>query len=179
MIGTYLVKLSSGQLSDADSAEATRLLKIIGDLERIGDHAENLVESANEMQEKGISLTEVAGKELTTLTAAMTEILGYTRRAFVDGDMAAVAEVEPLEEIVDRLKDRYRTSHIKRLQQGKCTIEAGFVWNDILTDLERTADHCSNIAASVTDGEHIHEAQRGRAASFDAKYAAYAEKYLN
>ena len=179
MIGNYLVKLSSGQLSDADSAEASRLLKIIGDLERIGDHAENLVESANEMKEKGISLTEVAGQELTTLTSAIQEILGYTRKAFVDGDMAAVAEVEPLEEVVDRLKDRYRTSHIKRLQQGKCTIEAGFVWNDILTDLERTADHCSNIAASVTDGEHIHEAMRRHAASFDAKYAAYATKYLN
>ena len=179
MIGSYLVKLSSGQLTDADSAEASRLLKIIGDLERIGDHAENLVESANEMQEKGISLTEVAGKELTTLTSAIQEILCYTKKAFVDGDMAAVAEVEPLEEVVDRLKDRYRTSHIKRLQQGKCTIEAGFVWNDILTDLERTADHCSNIAASVTDGEHIHEAMRRHAASFDAKYAAYAGKYLN
>ncbi len=179
MIGTYLVKLSSGQLTDADSAEATRLLKIIGDLERIGDHAKNLVESANEMQEKGISLTEVAGKELTTLQSAIGEILGYTHRAFVEHDLTAAAEVEPLEEIVDRLKERYRTSHIKRLQQGKCTIEAGFVWNDILTDLERTSDHCSNIAGSMTDGEHIHEALRRHSAGFDEKYAAYAEKYLN
>ena len=179
MIGNYLVKLSSGQLSDHDSAEATRLLKIIGDLERIGDHAMNLTESAAEMQDKGISLTEVAGKELTNLSSAITEILGLTRKAFVDHDLAAAAEVEPLEEVIDGLKERYRTSHIKRLQQGKCTVEAGFVWNDILTDLERTSDHCSNIAASLTDGEHIHQAPGRKAPGFEEKYAAYQAKYLN
>ena len=179
MIGNYLVKLSSGQLSDHDSAEATRLLKIIGDLERIGDHATNLVESAVEMQEKGISLTEVAGKELTNLSSAITEILGLTRRAFADRDLAAAAEVEPLEEVIDRIKELCRTNHILRLQKGKCTIEAGFIWNDILTDLERTSDHCSNIAASITDGEHIHEAAGRNAPGFGEKYAAYKAKYLN
>ncbi len=179
MIGSYLVKLSSGQLSDHDSAEATRLLKIIGDLERIGDHAVNLSESAQEMQNKGICLTEVAGKELTNLSAAITEILGLTRRAFVEGDLAAAAEVEPLEEVIDRIKENCRTSHIKRLQQGRCTIEAGFIWNDILTDLERTSDHCSNIAGSISGGEHIHAALGRKAPGFDRKYAAYSAKYLN
>ena len=178
MIGTYLVKLSASQLSDEHSAEVTHLLKIIGDLERIGDHATNLVESAASMKEKGISLTEVAGKELTSLSAAMTEILGLTRKAFVDGDMEAVAEVEPLEEVIDGMKELFRLNHVKRLQQGKCTIEAGFIWNDILTDLERTSDHCSNIAVALTDGEHIHEAQGRKAPDFDRKYAYYKEKYL-
>ena len=179
MIGNYLVKLSSGQLSDHDSAEVTRLLKIIGDLERIGDHAVNLSESAQEMKDKGISLTEVAGKELTNLSAAITEILSLTRRAFVEGDLAAAGEVEPLEEVVDRIKENCRTNHIKRLQQGKCTIEAGFIWNDILTDLERTSDHCSNIAGSISGGEHIHAALGRKAPDFEKKYAAYAGKYLN
>ena len=179
MIGNYLVKLSASQLSDHDSAEVTHLLKIIGDLERIGDHAMNLAESAEEMQRKGISLTEVAGRELTNLSAAITEILGLTRRAFIDRDMTAAAEVEPLEEVIDRIKESCRLNHIKRLQQGKCTIEAGFIWNDILTDLERTSDHCSNIAASLENGEHIHEALGRKAPGFDRKYAAYAAKYLN
>ena len=179
MIGSYLVKLSSGQLSDHDSAVATRLLKIIGDLERIGDHAVNLAESAEEMQRKGISLTEVAGKELTNLSAAITEVLHLTRKSFADHDLAAAAEVEPLEEVIDRIKDRCRTNHIKRLQQGKCSIEAGFVWNDILTDLERTSDHCSNIAASLESGEHIHTAPGTKAPGFSEKYAAYSAKYLN
>ena len=179
MIGNYLVKLSSGQLSDHDSAEVTHLLKIIGDLERIGDHAVNLSESAQEMQDKGISLTEVAGKELTNLSAAITEILGLTKRAFIEGDLSAAAEVEPLEEVIDRIKDHCRTSHIKRLQQGKCTIEAGFIWNDILTDLERTSDHCCNIAGSISSGEHIHAALGRKTPDFDRKYAVYSAKYLN
>ncbi len=177
-IGTYLVKLSAGQLSDHDSAEATRLLKIIGDLERIGDHARNLAESAQEMQEKGISLTEVAGRELTTLSSAIREILELTHSAFVTQDAGSAAQVEPLEEVIDDLKDRYRNSHIRRLQQGKCTIEAGFVWNDILTDLERTSDHCSNIAASIDSGEHIHEAMRRHGPGFEEAYRSYAAKYL-
>ncbi len=179
MIGNYLVKLSSGQLSDHDSAEATRLLKIIGDLERIGDHGVNLAESAQQMQDKGISLTDVAGRELTNFSSAIIEILHLTRKAFADGDQSAASLVEPLEEVIDGIKDRCRTSHIKRLQQGKCTIEAGFIWNDILTDLERTSDHCSNIAGSIGGGEHIHAALGPKAPGFDQKYAAYAEKYLN
>ncbi len=178
MLGKYLVKLSAKELTDADSAEVTRLMKIIGDLERIGDHALNLVEASAEMQEKKVKLTEIAGGELTNITEAITEVLGYTRKAFVDRDLAAAAHVEPLEEIVDHLKDRYRLSHIKRLQQGKCTVDAGFIWNDILMNMERVSDHCSNIAGSMTDGEHIHEAMRYHAADFDSKYAMYAKKYL-
>ncbi len=178
MLGNYLVKLSARGLTDADSAEVTRLMKIIGDLERLGDHAVNLTESAAELRDKKLRLTEIAGSELTNITAAITEVLGHTRKAFVDRDLAAASHVEPLEEVVDRLKDRYRTSHIKRLQQGQCTVDAGFLWNDILTNLERISDHCSNIAGSVEGGEHIHEALRHHAADFDQKYAAYAEKYL-
>ncbi len=177
-LGKYLVQLSAKGLTDHDSAEVTRLLKIIGDLERIGDHAVNLVESAAEMQEKKIKLTEVAGSELQSITAALTEVLGYTQKAFVEHDLVAASNVEPLEEVIDRMKDLYRTNHIRRMQQGKCTVDAGFIWSDILTNMERISDHCSNIAGSMLGGEHIHETLRHHAADFDSKYAAYAEKYL-
>ncbi len=178
LLGNYLVKLSARGLTDRDSAEVTRLLKIIGDLERIGDHAVNLVESAAELKEKKIRLTEVAGSELTNITNAITEVLNETRQAFGSQDLAAASNVEPLEEVIDRLTDRYRTNHIKRLQQGQCTVEAGFIWNDILTNLERISDHCSNIAGSMEAGEHIHEALRRHAPDFDDKYRAYGERYL-
>ena len=181
-IGAYLVKLSSGRLSDAHSAEAASLLKIIGDLERIGDHAVNLAESAEEMQQKHISLTGGAEEELTNLCKAISEILDLTHRAFVEQDMIAAATVEPLEEVIDKLKEKYRSSHIKRLQKGTCTIEAGFVWSDILTDLERTSDHCSNIALSLLEGQqhalYTHGDLRADRELYNMHYDNYVKEYL-
>ncbi|MBO5981560.1 MAG: Na/Pi cotransporter family protein [Clostridia bacterium] len=184
IIGTYLVKLSASQLSDTDSMESAKLLKIIGDLERISDHAVNLVDSAKEIREKKISFSESASAELKNLVAATDEILALTEKALVNTDLASAANVEPLEQIIDRLKENMRTNHILRLQKGDCTMETGFVWSDILTNLERTSDHCSNIAGCVIDGEkhnlNIHESLREEKFSefFKQQFEVYKGKYL-
>lgn len=151
MIGTYLVKLSSNQVSEADSAEITKILKLIGDFERISDHAVNVLESAEEMREKDLNFSLEAEKELALLCNAVREILALAMQAFLDDDLQAVERIEPLEEVIDGLKEQMRTRHILRLQQGECSIDAGFVWSDLLTNLERTSDHCSNIAGCVLD----------------------------
>nr|MBQ8245053.1 Na/Pi cotransporter family protein [Oscillospiraceae bacterium] len=181
-IGSYLVKLSALQLSDQHSTEAASLLKLIGDLERIGDHAVNLAESAEEMNQKSLVLTGSADRELRNLCKAIGEILDLTGRAISDQDMIAAAAVEPLEQVVDLLKETYRSSHIKRLQAGECTIEAGFVWSDILTDLERTSDHCSNIALGLLDSQshmlHTHGAVRADRELYNMHYDIYVKEYL-
>ena len=185
IIGTYLVKLSSRRISDKDSTEAAKLLKIIGDIERISDHAMNLVDSAEEMKNKELSFSPAAEAELKNLTNAATEILDLSLLAFVENDTLAAANVEPLEQIIDTLKEQMRSAHILRLQQGACSIETGFVWSDILTNLERVSDHCSNIAGCVLDSEssnlNIHESLRAMKSDspyFKERYAVLAEKYL-
>ncbi len=181
-IGEYLVKLSANQISDVHSTEAASLLKIIGDLERIGDHAVNLAESAEEMHQKKLNLTPDARKELKNLCDAISRILDLTHRAFVNQDMTAAATVDPLEQIIDELKEKYRTSHIKRLQHGVCTIDAGFVWSDILTDLERTSDHCANIAESVLEGQRhmlpTHDSADPNREIYNMHYDIYVKEYL-
>ena len=185
IIGTYLVKLSTNQVSDKGSAEAAKLLKIIGDLERISDHAVNLVDSAEEMQNKKLSFSDAAVDELSNLCNAINEILDYSLASFVNSDMEAATTVEPLEQIIDKLKEQMRTNHILRLQQGSCSIETGFVWSDILTNLERTADHCSNVAGCVIDAAeknlNIHESLRimkTESNYFKEQYKLFADKYL-
>ena len=135
ILGTYLIKLSSNQASEEDSAEAAKLLKMIGDFERISDHAVNILESAEEMNSKDLKFSESAMKELGVLTDAVEEILDLALRAFLDEDVEAASKVEPLEEVIDGLKEQMRTRHILRLQQGDCSIDAGFVWSDLLTNL--------------------------------------------
>lgn len=185
IIGTYLVKLSANQLSNADSAEAAKLLKIIGDLERISDHAINLVDSAEELKNKKLELSEAATEELTKLSEAIKEILDHAYNAFVNNDMKAAVTVEPLEEIIDVMKEQMRSAHIQRLQQGNCSIETGFIWSDILTNLERTSDHCSNIAGCIIDVEqnnmNLHESLRlmkKESPFYQEQYKVYAAKYL-
>ena len=183
-LGTYLVRLSAQQLSDAESEEATELLKIIGDFERISDHAVNLLAASEELRSKGLGFSATAEKELKVLIGAVSEILNTAERAFSEKDLAAAAQVEPLKQVIVALKEQMRTRHILRMQQGHCSIEAGFVWSDLLTDLERTADHCSNIAGCVLDaanhGLNLHETLRAmRADDPDVRraYGTYAEKY--
>ena len=175
ILSAYLVELSARPISGADSAQAARLLKLIGDLERISDHGENLAESAEELHKKGIRFTPTARRELDVLSAAVDEILELALSAWLEGDRERAALVAPLEEVIDQLKERLRTSHILRLQQGGCTIEAGFVWSDLLTDLERAADHCSNIAENALElGRHpLREADPG----FRAQYDRFSRKY--
>lgn len=183
-LGTYLVRLSAQQLSDAESEEATELLKIIGDFERISDHAVNLLAASEELRSKGLGFSATAEKELKVLIGAVSEILNTAERAFSEKDLAAAAQVEPLKQVIGALKEQMRTRHILRMQQGHCSIEAGFVWSDLLTDLERTADHCSNIAGCVLDaanhGLNLHETLRAMRADdpdFRHAYGTYAEKY--
>ncbi len=184
ILGTYLVNLSARPLSEADSMEAAKLLKMIGDFERIADHAVNLLESAEELQSKRIKLTKAAAGELATLSAAIQDIVSLTLTAFLENDLTAAAKVEPLEQVVDDLKEQLRTRHIRRLQKGACTLDAGFAWFDLLTDLERTADHCSNIAACVSDAAHdtlnLHQSlrqTRQNSEEFQKLYQEYTQKY--
>ena len=150
-IGSYLVKLSACELNDADSEQVTKLFHIIGDYERISDHAVNIVESAEEMKDKKLSFSAEAKHELATLMAAVTEILTIAEEAFTNNDVKKASDVEPLEQIVDELRDKIRLNHIMRLQKSECTIEHGFVLSDLLTNLERVADHCSNIGGCVIE----------------------------
>ncbi len=164
ILGSYLVKLSRRELSEADTNEVTKLLKLISDFERISDHAVNILESAEELREKEIVFTDAAAKELRVLGDAVGEILELSMKAFKENDLEAAARVESLEQVIDGLKEQMRTRHILRLQQGGCTVDAGFVWSDLLTDLERVSDHCSNIAGCVIDmaqdNLNIHESLR-------------------
>ena len=163
-LGTYLVRLSTQQMGAAESEEATELLKTIGDFERISDHAVNVLESAEELRTKGLTFSRTAQRELDVLSKAVRDILTLALRAFREQDMDAAGQVEPLEQVIDDLKEQMRTRHILRLQQGQCSIETGFVWCDLLTDLERTSDHCSNIAGCVIDAAqhdlNLHETLR-------------------
>lgn len=183
-LGSYLVKISALRISEADSLQAAKLLKLIGDFERISDHAVNILEAAQEMRNKNIVFTEGARIELKTLCNAVREITELTLEAFIKDDVTDVSRIEALEHIIDRLKEELRTRHILRLQLGKCSIEAGFVWSDLLTDLERVSDHCSNIAGSILeihDRElNLHEFLRDyRSDSMDYRKNCkkYAEKY--
>ena len=154
ILGTYLVKLSSLQLSEEDTAEAAALLKAINDFERIGDHSRNLMEAAEELHQKGTALSPAAQTELKVLTDAVAQIIDLSFRAFLSMDLEAARSIEPLEEVIDDLKDQLRDRHIQRLQQGSCSIETGFVWSELLTGLERIGDHCANLAGAVIDLHH-------------------------
>ena len=184
ILGTYLVKLSRHRISDNDSSEVSKLLKAIGDFERISDHSINILESAEELREKEIEFTADAAKELDVICSAVSEILSLSYMAFINNDLEYARDVEPLEQVIDGLKSTLRNGHITRLKTGECSIEAGFVWADLITNLERTADHCSNIAACVIDAANnnmnVHQSLRDMKLNseyFDSKFSYYSEKY--
>jgi phosphate:Na+ symporter len=164
LIGTYLLKLTSRQLGEEESIKATEYMKLVGDYERIADHAVNILESAEEMVDKGVTFTDSAVSEFKTICAAVTEILDLSYRAFSKDDFSSARKTEPLEQVIDVLKETLRTRHFIRLQKGECSVAAGFVWSDLLTNLERVSDHCSNISGCVLDTAdltmNIHENQR-------------------
>ena len=185
VLGTFLTKLGRAQVSDDDGSEVSKLLKIIGDLERISDHSVNILESAEEMKEKKISFTQNAQKEMEVLSGALTEILNLSVEAYRQNDWEAACSVEPLEQVIDHLKTVLRNRHIARLKKGECSVEAGFIWSDLLTDMERTSDHCSNIAVSIMDAHkhnmNAHQSLRslkeGNPAFFE-KLDDYSRKYM-
>ncbi|MBQ8321308.1 MAG: Na/Pi cotransporter family protein [Clostridia bacterium] len=184
-LGTYLVKLSGRDMDMRDSKQITKLLHIIGDLERISDHAVNVIESAEEMKEKKIEFSKEAQRELTVLRSAVAEILDITERAFKTNDINLAAEVEPLEQVVDDLRDRIKLNHVLRLQKSECSIEHGFILADLLNNFERVSDHCSNIAGCVIeistyDAMDLHrylaDIKHGSEA-YEEKYREYKKKY--
>ncbi len=186
VIGSYLVKLSTKQLNENEGAVASMLLKAIGDFERISDHAVNILESAEEMREKGIVFSESARNELSALSDATVEIVDMSHFAFLRENAEEAKFIEPLEQVIDRMKELLRTRHIDRLRDGECGIEVGFVWNDLITNMERVADHCSNIAGCVMDlrdrSMNLHESLkllRSDNEFYREKYTEYTKKYLS
>lgn len=184
-LGTFLVKLSARSLSKEDSHEISRLLHAIGDFERIGDHAVNILHTAAEISEKGLAFSKEARQELTVIRSAVTEILETCTRSFVENDAKLATHVEPLEEVIDGLESSIRSRHIERLQQGECTIELGFILADLLNDYERIADHCSNIAVCVIRirenamDQHVYlaDVKDGNSPEFTAMFDEFKTKY--
>ena len=187
-VGTYLVKLSASNLTPENSREVTKLLHTIGDLERLSDHAVNIAKSMQEMFDKKLTFSEKANKEIATMIAAVREITGLAHNCFVESDLKTAYLVEPLEQVIDYLKAEIKKGHIQRLQKEECTIEMGFVLSDIIANLERVSDHCSNIAGCVIEltkdelslHEYYHEIKDGddfRTEYFNKKYNMYMEKY--
>ncbi len=153
-IGTTLVQLNSKALSEHDSQISSRVLRAIGDFERLGDHAMNLVDIAKEIHDKKLQFSEKAMKEMEILTEALEDILERAYRVYKTSDEVAAVDIEPLEQVIDYLTRDIKANHVRRLQEGTCTIETGFVLSDILTNFERVSDHCSNIAVSVIETTH-------------------------
>ncbi len=185
IIGTYLIKLSTNQLNNSQSADVSKILKLIGDYERISDHAVNILESAEELRDKGISFSEDAEGEIFRMYDATLEIVYLSHKAFEEHDLTSALSVEPLEQIIDEFKEHLRSQHIERLRLGNCSIEAGFVWSDLITNLERVSDHCSNIAGCVLEDKaldmSLHESIRALKngnENYRNLYEMYSEKYF-
>ena len=184
-LGTYLVKLSSLDLTNNDSALTTKLLHIISDFERISDHAVNIVQSAEEIKDKKLEFSGAAKSELSVMINAVEEIIDLAYDSFVHQNLDSAKLVEPLEEVIDELRDDIKSRHIGRLQKGDCTIELGFILSDLLTNLERIADHCSNIAGCMLEmaqgdlaiHEYLRDIKSGNREEFQSKFDAYATKY--
>ena len=184
-LGTYLVKLSALDMTHADSNETTKLLHILGDFERISDHAVNVIESAEEMKDKHSEFSGIAKQEINAMIGAVNEILDLALDAFCNENLNSAFLVEPLEQVVDYLKDTIKKNHIARLRKNECTIELGFILSDLITNLERVADHCSNIAGCMLEMTHedldIHEYLRnvknGEIREFNEAYEHYMTKY--
>ena len=184
-LGTFLVKLSSRALSRTDSHAVSVMLHTIGDFERMSDHAVNIMEVAQELREKGLYFSDEAKAELRVLSDAIWEIMEITEKAFINNDLAVAAQVEPLEQVVDKLIDQVKHHHIERMRQGKCTIEMGFILSDLLNNYSRVSDHCSNVAVAVIEVAHnsfdthkyLNDVKYG-SDDFAAAFEQYAEKYV-
>ncbi len=182
-LGSYLVQLSGRDLSEGDGRKASKVLHAIGDFERLGDHALNLMCAAQEIHDKKLRFSDSALEELDVLTLAISEILTKTVNAFISNDMKLAGSVEPIEQVMDDLIEEVKVRHVERLRTGKCTIELGFVLQDILTNYERISDHCSNIAVCVIETrrdsfdthEYLHTVKKG--AAFESQYEAFRKKY--
>ena len=184
-LGTYLIKVASSSTSESDSGQVTKLLHIIGDYERISDHAVNIVESAEELRDKKVLFSGIAQKEIGVIREVLTDILNVTKEALSQNDLHKAANVEPLEQVIDDLIAQIKTNHVLRLQKGECTIELGFVLNDLLINFERVSDHCSNIGGCIIEisefgtlDMHKYLASvRHDSEEYDREYRTYKRKY--
>ena len=180
-LGTYLVKVTEREMTVRQNAEVSKFLHTLSDFERISDHALNIAEGAKELHEKNLSFSDAAAHELEVVEAALTEILSTAIRSFVNNDLQLAARVEPLEELIDNLCDEMKLHHVDRLQKGLCTLGQGFVFNDLLTNYERVADHCSNIAVAMieleSDSFDTHEYLNSLKELKSDMYERYYEEY--
>ena len=184
-LGTYLMKITSKSLSQSQSEEVSKYLHTISDFERISDHALNISEAAKEIHDKDLQFSPEACHELDVIESAVREILSIAVGAFVENDPQRAARVEPLEEIIDGLCDEMKSHHVDRLQSGSCTLNQGFVFNDLLTNYERVADHCSNIAVAILElesdsfdtHEYLSSVRAMKSHSFARYYEEYQKKY--
>ena len=184
-LGTYLIKITSKELTPRQTADVSKYLHTISDLERISDHSLNIGETAQELYTKKIVFSPTGARELKVMLSAVTRILEITINAFLDNDVAAAYHVEPLEELIDNLCDEMKLHHIDRLQTGECTLNHGFAFNDLLTNCERVSDHCSNIAVAMIElesdsfdtHEYINSVMAMHSHSFDEYYAEYSKEF--
>lgn len=184
-LGTYLVKLNTRELDTRQNEMASKFLHSLSDFERIGDHATNIAELAKEINQKELVFSDDAQRELQVLSMALEELLALTLKAFKDGDIELAYKVEPLEECIDVLCDEMKLNHIDRVQNGLCSLKHGFVFNDIITNYERVADHCSNIAVAMIELDsnsfdthrYMTDLKKHRSHRFDELYQAYSEKF--
>jgi phosphate:Na+ symporter len=184
-LGTYLVKLSRQNLSAHDSTETAKLLFLIGEFERIADYAMEVTYSAQELYEKKIQFSDIAQKELSIMMTAVEEIVEIATKSFINNDLLLAAKVDPLEELIDNLRSTMKKNHIDRLQCNTCTIELGFIFNDLITVLERISDHCSNIAGCIIEMSHdslnmhkyLHKVKREPNNEYFEQLQEYSEKY--
>ena len=184
-ISTYLVHLASRNLSDAESREVTKLLHVVGDVERISDHSVNIMQVAQEINDKGIQFSDEAKQEIHTITEAVCEILHIATNALVEENCDTAKKVEPLEQIIDKLKAKIKSNHIKRLREGDCTMELGFILSDLLNNYARVSDHCSNIAVCILEiannsfetHEYLSHVKKDGENDFFEQYAEDKKKY--
>ena len=185
-LGSYLVRLSSKNLTEKDSHTVSMLLHLIGNFERISDHAVNIMEAGKETQSKGIAFSAQAKSELAVFSRAIRDIVNISLQVIEDQDKKLAVTVEPLEEVIDSLNDKLKSRHIQRLREGTCTIELGFIFSDITTNYERVADHCSNIALCMLQlnneenfdaHEYIQNLKKEDNEEFKEKYHSYKKQY--
>lgn len=184
-LGTYLVKLTGRELTDEQGREISKILHTIGDFERIGDHAVNFADIAREINEKHLKFSDAAQKEIDVVTSAVSEVVILATDAFINNDIELARRVEPLEEVIDGLCDEMKLRHVKRLQLGECTLDHGFVYNDLLNNYERIADHCSNIAVAMIEldrdlfdtHEYLNRVKTAFETTFRQYYNEYSEQY--
>ena len=184
-LGTYLVRLSSNNLSAEESHAVSRMLHSLSDFERMGDHALNLCGTALEIKEKNIVFSDEAKRELGVMIDALKEIMDITVSSFINDNYEMASHVEPIEQVIDKLKDELKTRHIDRLQKGECTVQLGFVFSDLLTNIERVSDHCSNIAVytiqqdspKLDTHKYLRNVKTDAVGNFIEEYSVYAQKY--